>query len=369
MNGRVLAWTLWGCSVALTAVFVFLAVLSVGTPGRMEFDELPVFIALYAGLMLLLPSTGAVIAARRPDNSIGWLFIASGIAMAAGFSGQLYADQALFVRPGLPAGGVAGAVGAPLSIVGLACGALFPAFLFPTGRPLSAGWRRVFAGLLTLFGVGISGMLLSARLGVPFEDVANPLAIPGFAEVATRVGTVALETSAPLAFLLAAAAVATRFRRSRGVERMQMKWFVYTAGFVAASMAVGGAVSKVGLETAPAGGWVNAQKGSGLFKVGLGVAVLRYRLYEIDRLISRTVSYGLLTAALVGVYAGVVLLLAPVVGRGSDLAVAGATLAVAAAFQPARRPIHAGVARRMKRAPNAAARHVARVAPPEPGPN
>ena len=105
---RRLAWMLWGLAVALSAAFGALVVASAGSPGRLEYHEAPLLTLLYVALVLLFSSVGAPVAARRPDNAIGWLFCGTGLAMAAGFCAQLYADRALFGgSSGLPGGALA----------------------------------------------------------------------------------------------------------------------------------------------------------------------------------------------------------------------------------------------------------------------
>jgi uncharacterized membrane protein YdcZ (DUF606 family) len=153
------------------------------------------------------------------------------------------------------------------------------------------------------------------------------------------------------ATVLAATSVFVRRRRARAQERLQLKWFAYAAGLFAAIVA--GSVildDLIGLPQMDSVVPVLFGVALNALFAAVAVAVLRYRLYEIDRLVSRTVSYALLTALLAGVYLGGVLLLAPVLGRGSDLAVAAATLAAAALFAPARRRIQHVVDRRFNRA-------------------
>jgi hypothetical protein len=149
--------------------------------------------------------------------------------------------------------------------------------------------------------------------------------------------------------VLAAASLLLRFRRAGPVERQQLKWFVLAAALASATVMA----DVLGV---PVGGpvWTVVDAISfALLPVAVGIAVLRYRLYEIDRILSRTVSYGLLTAALIGLYLLVVAVLRPLlepVTGSSSLAVAGSTLAVAAVFNPARRRLQAAVDRRFDRA-------------------
>jgi hypothetical protein len=145
---------------------------------------------------------------------------------------------------------------------------------------------------------------------------------------------------------VAAASLVVRFRRARGVERLQLRWLVLAAGLEGALVALLVALIPTGNETAL--GFVTAICVA-VLPLATGAAILRYRLYDLDRIISRTVAYALLTVLLGGGYAVVVLGLGQLVGRGSSLLVAGATLAVAAAFQPVRRRIQAAVERRFNR--------------------
>jgi peptidoglycan/LPS O-acetylase OafA/YrhL len=145
---------------------------------------------------------------------------------------------------------------------------------------------------------------------------------------------------------VAAASLIVRFRRARGVERLQLRWLVLAAGLAAALVVALAALAPTGNEIAL--GWVTAVCVA-LLPLATGAAILRYRLYDLDRIISRTVAYGLLTVLLGGGYAVVVLGLGQLAGRDSTLVVAGATLAVAAAFQPVRRRIQQAVDRRFNR--------------------
>jgi hypothetical protein len=211
--------------------------------------------------------------------------------------------------------------------------------LFPDGRPPSRRWRVVTRAIgVTVVVTTVAGALLPADEGDP---IGNPLAVQGsigaLADTITNVGITALF----LAILLSAVSLLLRFRRARGLQRQQLKWLAYGGGFLAAYILLD-MISQVppGLVDA----LIEALTFGALY-VGVGMAVLRYRLYDIDRLINRTLVYGLLTVLLAGVYASAVLVLGQVFGGvGRDppsWVVAGATLAVAALFQPARRRIQA----------------------------
>jgi hypothetical protein len=197
----------------------------------------------------------------------------------------------------------------------------------------------------------VAGALLPAGQDDP---VGNPLAVQGSAKaVAEAVANVGI-TALFFGIVLAAASLLLRFRRARGLQRQQLKWLAYggalLAGYVVLDM----------VSLAPSGlvdALLEALTFAALY-VGVGMAVLRYRLYDIDRLINRTLVYGLLTVLLGGGYAGLVLGLGQLLGRDSSLAVAGATLTVAAVFQPARRRIQAVVDRRFNRRRYDAARTI-----------
>jgi len=294
-----------------------------------------------------IPVVGALIASRQPANPYGWLCCAMGLAYGV-------SDLA---RP------LGEAVGGPLWVirtlelwgfVGLVGLLAFLFLLFPTGRVPSPPWRWVAravvaGGLLLLFAVPL----------VPDTDPAAtaPFALQGAAgRYLGQVGNAAVYAMFGLV-LAAMSSLLLRFRRSGPVERRQLTWFVYAAALIGAFI-VFDALSLV-----PPGLVYTAVSAAifSLLPVAVGVAVLRYRLFEIDRIVSRTVSYGLLTAGLVGLYLLVVallrLVLEPLTG-GSTLAVAVSTLAVAAVFNPARRRLQAAVDRRFDRARYDAARAV-----------
>jgi hypothetical protein len=176
-------------------------------------------------------------------------------------------------------------------------------------------------------------------------EVENPLAVP--VPTGLLLAVAAIAALIVLASLVAAAwSLVVRFRRARGTERQQLRWLALGAALAAVALLVavaGGAMAKDGVVLAALGTCV------ALLPLATGAAVLRYRLYDLDRIISRTLAYGLLTVLLGGGYAGVVLGLGQFLGRESSLVVAAATLAVAALFQPARRRIQRAVDRRFNR--------------------
>jgi hypothetical protein len=292
------------------------------------------------------PLLGGLLASRRPSNPYGWLWVAYGLGWAVVSFTNAYVTYVSASGTQVPgwAGLIAWVNGfAFVSLLGLTVLILL---LFPDGRPASRRWRWLVWAIGVLVVVAtIASALLPAGEDDPIQ---NPLAAEGsvkaVADAVANVGVTALF----LAILVAAGSLLWRFRRARGLERQQLKWLAYGGAFMAAYVALD-MVSLI-----PAGlvdALIEALTFGALF-VGVGMAVLRYRLYDIDRLINRTLVYGLLTALLGLIYAGVVLVLGQLFGVGRDppsWAVAGATLAVAALFQPARRRIQAVVDRRFNR--------------------
>jgi hypothetical protein len=217
----------------------------------------------------------------------------------------------------------------------------------PDGRPPSPRWRPV----AWLAGAGAAAFVALAAVQptIELDDghvVDNPVGVAAVGD--PEQGAVGLVLTSALGLLVVAAVVSlvVRFRRSRGEERLQLKWFTYAAALLP--------VILLGDLLPDAANSVLFAVGISLLPVAAGVAILRYRLYDIDRLINRALVYGLVTALLGGVYAGLVLLAGQLFGdlgdRPPSWAVAGATLAVAALFQPARRRVQALVDRRFNRA-------------------
>ena len=279
---------------------------------------------------------------------MGWLLLSIGLLVPV--SGILYGyvRYGLLARPGaLPAASYLAGISNP-GIVALlpACGG-FILLLTPTGSLPSPRWRwwaRVAAVAPVAFLV--SAALDPQPLFPEYPTVGNPLGVPAaltgplrdMGEVGGGVVVAAL--------VVAAGSLVVRFRRARGVERQQLRWLAVGAALGAVAILVAVVSAVLGKE-----GVVVAALGTcmALLPLATGAAILRYRLYDLDRIISRTLAYGLLTVLLGGGYAGVVLGLSQLLGQDSPLVVAAATLAVAAAFQPARRRVQELVDRRFDR--------------------
>jgi len=325
-RARRLAWALLGVTVALLAAGPVIG-LTGGEPWSAEFGFVPVAVAFAV--------VGALVAART-GNRLGWLFLA-----AAAISAVTVAAKAYAARPataGLPG---AAWVGWTFTVLLGITGSLFflTLLLFPDGRPPSRRWWFV---VWVAAAGGVAEMVTSAVSDVNFSSNFPKLTDP-VTLVAPLNEAYNLETSVQVFILLASAvSLVVRFRRSGPVERQQLKWFMYTAAVSAPVIFV---VSNLVANPLPV-----FEIFFPLIPAAVGVAILKYRLYDIDRIISRTLAYAIVTVLLACVYAGPVLLSTQVLGLRTPVAVAVATLAAAALFNPLRRRVQRAVDRRFNRA-------------------
>jgi hypothetical protein len=355
MSTRAAVWLaclLWALTVMLTALMGLFYLLSLPAWGEVPDRAPPWFAPLMALMLVSFSTVGTVIAARRPDNAVGWSLLAISLALGVAFVGQVYADYTLVAAPGsFPGGALAVWLSLWIPVPALVAATFF-CLLFPDGRPPSHRWRwvsrlAVIGGVLLVFGLSLVPGALDER---NYPGARNPVGI----EDAGRLleGTTTVGTALALAALiLAVVSMIVRFRRSIGVERQQLKWVVY-AGAVAA----GGFALTLFLS----GPLANAVFAIAFLAfigvpVAAGVAILRYRLYEIDLLINRTLVYGSLTAALVAVYFGGVAttqaIFRALTGQQeqTQLAIVVSTLVIAALFNPMRRRIQSFIDRRFYR--------------------
>jgi len=293
---------------------------------------------IYGLVAVSAATVGAVLAGRRPRHPVGWLLLALGLWFVYG-----YASWVLLAWRGTPPAVGSAVLEANVVVIPTCIG--FVLLLTPTGKLPSPRWRwwaRVAAAAPV---VGLVSLALGP-FREPDQSVANPLAVGALAGPLLAVRPVAF-VIAGLAIPVGAWSLVVRFRRARGVERQQLQWLAVAAAPVAVAVAALATQALTGNEVDL--GWL-AGVCLAVLPLAIGAAILRYRLYDLDRIISRTLAYGLLTLLLGGGYAGVVLGLGQLLGRrGSSLVVAGATLAVAALFQPARRRIQQAVDRRFNR--------------------
>ena len=292
---RLLAWSLFAA-----VVVTMLGVVGLVASGRPADD---LFILLAIGY----PLVGAMVASRQPHNAVGWLLLVIGLALALGALCDTNIRSA-----SAPLFALSAWASQWIWHVWLGVAGIFLPLVFPTGRLISRRWRPVL-----WFGIAA---LLAQVLGAAFQpgpleiesprSLENPLGIEA-AGVPSDAGTVL----AVVAYLLAAASLVVRFRRARGTERQQLKWFAYVALFAVAGLVLATSSVLFGAEEAgQAAGWAKVVGPVGWFTaltaitigvpVATGMAILRHRLYDIDVVIRRTVVYGALTATLVGSYVG-----------------------------------------------------------------
>ncbi len=340
---RAAAWAACAATVGLAAAAVVLIVLArIDTSYEPEQSLLASLSD--APIAFAYALVGVVIALKRPANLVGWALVLAGVGLLLGGVGEAYGELAVLARPeaGLPAGAAAAALG-PGSWTPLMAGVFLLLVTFPSGAVVSRKVRRWVVAVLAGFAVVWVLLTLSSDLAPPLDDVENPLRVPGKALV---ILTVPIIVGCLVSVFVAGVDVVRRFRRSRGIERQQFMWLAASGGLLVVTLPFGAVFNY----SAVAGVVVGVELVA--LPVSVGIAVLRYRLYEIDVIIRRTLVYGALTAVLAGTYVAVVLGLQAIFSSfagGSNLAVAVSTLVVAALFLPARRRIQALVDRRFYR--------------------
>jgi hypothetical protein len=348
-----LAWALAGLTVLTLALSLWLG----GLVWSTGWEPRPATATLGAVILVTVSAAavGALVASRRPRHPVGWLLLGVGLALNASLLVQAYVDYGLLARPGaLPGARYLAGFAYSTVLLWVSC-AGFVLLLTPTGSLPSPRWRwwaRLAAAAPVVMVVG--SVVQPDPLAPEYHG--NPLAVPPLARV-LGVPAVAGAIVVLASLLVGAGSLVVRFRRARGTERLQLRWLAYAAALAAGLLLV--ALVAGFLLANDNVTFASLSLGMALLPLATGAAILRYRLYDIDRIISRTVAYGLLTVLLGGGYAAVVLGLGQLLGRDSSLVVAGATLALAALFQPARRRVQQLVDRRFNRRRYDAARTIA----------
>jgi len=332
---------LWAFTVLAVAFTLFLVSLNESSAFR---NAAPTSV-----LILAFSTAGVLVASRRPGNPIGWLFCSGALVWALGELALEYAVYALITAPGaLPAGAWATWFGGWARGMGWFLIVVFLLLLFPTGRLPSARWRPVLwgsVGFIILF--TLASWLLPVSNDVRLRFVSNPL---GFE---AGIGVLLMEAvflTLPPLILADGAAAISRFRRARGEERQQLKWFAYAVGVMAAVFVLWFSLTLAGIVPVGVAMWTVPLAG---IPVAVGIAILKHRLYDIDIIINRTLVYGSLTAALALVYLGGVIslqfLFRALTGGTSQLAIVASTLTIAALFNPLRRRVQSLIDRRFYR--------------------
>ena len=334
-----LAWGLVGLTVALLGGSVILDVL-----GGAGWEFTGAFILVIG---LVFSGVGAVIAIRQPGNAIGWIFISAGVAAGLASLASAYADYWVADKGGSETiGEVAAAYSNVSWIPFILLPATFLLLLFPDGRPLSPRWRRIgWCAALGIAGTFVTSGVTPGTIE-DYPQLENPYGVD----------SPLLDPLTALSFLVlligivgSSASLIVRFRRATGEQRLQIKWLALAGAIAAVTFPIalfgwdlwGEAISNAGIMLSVLG-----------LPLAAGVAILRYRLYDIDVVINRTLVYGALTATLAAAYLGSVLVLQLALGgitTDSGLSVAASTLAVAALFRPVRSRIQGIVDRRFYR--------------------
>ena len=361
MSKRTAFWLAW-----LTWV-LYLVIASVTLLFQMKNAPSELLSDIFNALVLLAFATvGSLIASRRPQNPIGWLFCVSTLLWALGNVLQEYTNYALITVPGsLPAGALAGVVGHWIGGIGFFLMLTFLLLLFPNGYLPSARWRFLAWLIALLLAVYSITFLLSpypyanSAIDLRLAAVRNPIGILVANDLFDQLGgtTPLLLFPAIIACIIS---VFLRFRRARGVERQQLKWFTYGLAISILMLIV---ILILVFSTVSGGPGALFYLAVACIPISAGVAMLRYRLYDIDVLINRTLVYGSLSALLVLLYFGLIFalqfLLQGMFAPNNGVVIVVSTLAIAALFQPLRRRIQQIIDRRFYRRKYDAARTLA----------
>jgi hypothetical protein len=339
-----LAWIMWALSIALTMLSLWLLILNLSHP------NVPVYLYWAEDTLLAVgySTVGAVAASHRPGNVVGWVLCSIGLSWGVGHFTSEYATYALLAAPGsLPAAEAAAWIYSWVWVPALGFIVFLP-LLFPSGRLPSPRWRP-FAWLSVL--LVVAGTIVAAISPAPGVglSIRNPFGIESLPDLNQQ-----LQALMFVLIFIASASLVARLHRARGVERQQIKWVAYAGALGGgASLPTYTVLEAVNLPWLHLAGYVPALVGILGVPTAVGIAITRYRLYDIDILINRTLVYGTLTATLVALYlVGIVVLQRLFVfltGQQSTLAVVASTLLIAALFNPLRRSLQSFIDRRFYR--------------------
>jgi hypothetical protein len=349
-----LAWALWTLALISFVVMGVFRFLNSSTPTAAPRNPLVLDFGYWL-LFISFATVGALVASRWPKNAIGWIFCWLGLSFSLGSASEEYALYALVTEAGsLP--GAEGMLWLPALFGGPIVFALFALvfLLFPNGRLPSRRWRPVVWLELVAVVCLVAWAFEPGPLGnLGLVRASNPFGVQGAAALLGTLGLVGLLMTLAVA-VAGGISLVLRFRRARGVERQQIKWFAFSGVVFCAVFATGPFLWS--LPESPGTVWiwpVLFLAGASTIPVAVGIAILRYRLYDIDLLINRTLVYGSLTASLALVYIGSVVslqyVLRTLTGQESQIAIVASTLAIAALFNPLRRRVQAFVDRRFYR--------------------
>jgi hypothetical protein len=337
-------------ALGVVGILLTIAIVAVAQAGDPNFAiRLELSVVGYLGSIVLFPVVGAVIARRRPFTRVAWVMILVGLSLAAGLLLFGYGLVGTNAGRAWPLALQALVLSQVFFIPSIGTGAAILLLLFPTDRLLSPRWRIVVAmALLGGLFFDVGAILSGQPLGNNDIVVANPIAPPSLvARLAGDIGFVG-NILVTVAILLAATSLVVRYRRAEPIEAAQIRWIALVAGLEAPLFAI------AGLQRGPIS---DLAFDTGLFLIAclplaIGIAITRYRLYEIDRIINRALVYGSLTAILAGVFTAAVglaqRLFVATTGEKSDAAIVLTTLVVATLYAPLRKRLEALIDARFK---------------------
>jgi hypothetical protein len=344
-----LAWLLWALCVALAVLAVLLDFYTPLVPARHG----PNYDALAGVPLLVYPTVGAFLVSHRPKNSVGWILCGMGLVFEVGAFASAYADYALFARSSSVPGGILMLWVTEWVGLWVFPSAVLLVLLFPHGRLLARGWRAVVWAALAGGALWALSWATWAQPNYFYPSINNPFGIGGALGYTVKALGALGSTAVLLSCIASVLSVFVRLQSAEGEERQQIKWFAYSAAVLVGDFFF--VVAPAHAIAGPGAAFVFIMIGLMGIPIAIGIAILRYRLYEIDHIINRTLVYGSLTAMLALVYFGGVTvtqaLLRTLTGQEKlpQLVIVASTLLIAALFTPLRRRIQSFIDRRFYR--------------------
>ena len=343
-------WLGWS-SVILYAILAAASLaLEVSQEGRSSLTDVWIVIAIFASALV-----GALIVNSRPGHPIGWMFCAAALSFGVGFFSREYAIQALVVVPGmLPFGYAMAWFGFWVDMPGIAVVALFLPLLFPDGHLPSARWRPAayFATGVVVVAVAVATIAPATYASAGYPSIRNPIGLDQYRAAFDVVDSI-MQPLLLVLVVIGALALFDRVRRANADERQQLKWFGYAGALVLAAFLIEAAARALpSVASLRLASDAVALLALTALPAAVGIAILRYGLYDIDLIINRTLVYVLLTGVLAGVYTGAVALFqrlfVAMSGQGSDLAIVMTLFVVATVFTPVKNTLQEHVDRRIR---------------------
>ena len=343
-------WLGWS-SVILYAILAAASLaLEVSQEGRSSLTDVWIVIAIFASALV-----GALIVNSRPGHPIGWMFCVAALSFGVGFFSRQYAIQALVVVPGtLPFGYAMAWFGFWVDMPGIAVVALFLPLLFPDGHLPSARWRPAayFATGVVVVAVAVATIAPATYASAGYPSIRNPIGLDQYRAAFDVVDSI-MQPLLLVLVVIGALALFDRVRHANADERQQLKWFGYAGALVLAAFLIEAAARALpSVASLRLASDAVALLALTALPAAVGIAIIRYGLYDIDLIINRTLVYVLLTGVLAGVYTGAVALFqrlfVAMSGQGSDLAIVMTLFVVATVFTPVKNTLQEHVDRRIR---------------------